>query len=60
MGKTPDYTMRAINEYRKSHKVKQLTFSIDEMERLDAVSLTTAEIKKIVMDELHRREEASQ
>ena len=57
-GKTPEYVKNAVNRYRQTHKVRRLTFDLDAIQRLDAVGLTSEEIRRLVMEELERREQA--
>ena len=54
--KTPEYTRRAIDNYRKTHKTIQVTFSIDELERMENAGMTSKDIKPLVIKEIERRE----
>lgn len=54
--KTPEYTRRAIDNYRKTHKTLQIVFSLDELERMTAAGMTSKDIKPLVMAEIERRE----
>ena len=54
--KMPEYTRRAIENYRKTHKTLQIMFSFDELDRMKAAGMTTKDIKPLVMTELERRE----
>ena len=56
MGKIPEYTKRAIDNYRKKHYFMQLRFDRDIKERLELAGLTAAEVAVLVLDELERRE----
>ena len=54
--KMPEYTRRAIENYRKTHKTLQIVFSLDELERMTAAGMTSKDIKPLVMAEIERRE----
>ena len=58
MGKTPEYVMRSIDRYRQGKKNKSLIYSVEEIDRMEAVGLTTSEIRRLVKEELERREAA--
>lgn len=57
--KTNEYTRRAIDNYRKTHKTLQIVFSLDELERMTAAGMTSKDIKPLVMAEIERREKES-
>lgn len=58
--KTTEYTRRAIDNYRKSHKTLQIVFSLDELERMTAAGMTSRDIKPLVMAEIERREKMTE
>ena len=57
--KTPDYTRRAINAYKKTVKVFQISVKLDIWERMQAVGMTAKSIKPLIMAELERRERSA-
>jgi len=58
MGKLPDYVKRAQENYRKKHCYLNVRFPAEIKERLYAAGLNAAEVARLVLEELERRESA--
>ena len=54
--KTPIYTKRAIDNYRKKRYFMQVNFPAEYKQRLIDAGLNASEVQKIILEELQRRE----
>ena len=49
--KTPDYTRKAINNYRKDKKMITITLSVADYERLkDHGIITAADVRRVLLE----------
>ena len=55
--KTPDYTRRAVDNYREKFDFLTDKFPKGTKERLEAVGMTPADRVKAILDEIERREQ---
>ena len=56
MGKTPEYTKKAIESYRKNFDFVQLRLPAGTRERMEAAGLKSADFIAAFLKELERRE----
>ena len=56
--KTPEYTRKAIETYRKKHYFMQVRFPLDYKDRLAAAGISAAVVSDLVLKELEKRENA--
>lgn len=54
--KTPIYTKRAIDNYRKKRYFMQVNFPIEYKQRLIDAGLNASEVQRIILEELTKRE----
>ena len=54
--KTPEYTRKAIENYRKKHYFMQVRFPLELKERLAAAGISAAVVSDLVLKELEKRE----
>ena len=57
--KTPDYTRRAVKNYRDKHDFLNITLDKGEIEQFKSVGMDVSTIRDLIRDEYKKRTESS-